>query len=94
MNAAERACAIRERLKAALAPRELEVIDESHRHVGHAGARDGKSHFHVRIVAERFQGLGRLQRHRLVYDALGDLMATDIHALGIDALTTAESSAQ
>lgn len=94
MNRAERGEAIRARLSAALSPVQLEVSDESHHHVGHEGARDGKSHFHVRIVSAQFEGLRRLQRHRLVYEALAELMRTDIHALGIDALAPAELSAQ
>lgn len=84
MNA--RVALIRERL-AVLAPLELDVEDESHRHVGHAGARDGRGHFHVRIVSAAFAGQAPLARHRAVYAALGDLMHTDIHALAIDALT-------
>jgi BolA protein len=94
VNSSERAAAIQTRLTAALAPQRLEVVDESHQHVGHAGAKDGKSHFRILIVAERFQGLRPLARHRLVYHALGDLMANDIHALGIDALTPAEFASQ
>jgi BolA protein len=78
---------IRLRLEASLQPTDLEVIDESHLHVGHAGAREGKGHFRVRIVSERFAELAPLQRHRLVYDAMGDLMNTDIHALTISAET-------
>ena len=78
---------IRTRLAAALQPVELEIVDESHKHVGHAGARDGRGHFHVRIVSGRFHGLRPLQRHRLVYAAVSDLMETDIHALSIDAET-------
>ena len=76
---------IRERLVAALAPSELAVEDESHRHVGHAGARDGRGHFRVRIVSTAFRGQLPLARHRAVYAALGELMQTDIHALAIDA---------
>jgi len=71
-------------LRAALAVNSLEVIDDSHRHAGHAGAREGR-HFSVRIEAEAFRGLSRLRRHRLVYDAVGPLMAQGIHALAIDA---------
>jgi BolA protein len=71
-------------LRAALAPVSLEVDDDSHRHAGHAGAREGR-HFSVRIVSERFNGLSRLARHRLVYDSLHDLIARGIHALAIDA---------
>ena len=79
----DRAAAIRERLDAALAPTELEIIDESDQHLGHAGARDGKSHFRVRIVSPQFEGARPLQRHRLVFDALDDLLKTDIHALSV-----------
>jgi BolA protein len=77
--------AIRQRLGAALAPQELVVEDESHRHAGHAGARDGRGHFRVRIVSAAFRGQLPLARHRAVYAALGELMQTDIHALAIDA---------
>ena len=82
-----RIAAIRARLDAALAPTELEIIDESEQHVGHAGARDGKSHFRVRIVSPRFEGARPLERHRLVFDALNDMMKTDIHALSVLAQT-------
>lgn len=80
----ERIARIRERLDEALQPTHLEIIDESHLHVGHAGARDGRGHFRVRISAARFEGLRPLQRHRLIYDALDDLMKSDIHALSIE----------
>lgn len=76
---------IRERLVAALAPSELAIEDESHRHAGHAGARDGRGHFRVQIVSAAFRGQLPLARHRAVYAALGELMQTDIHALAIDA---------
>jgi len=79
--------AIRERLTAALHPRVLEITDESHLHAGHAGARDGRGHFYVRIASSRFQGLSRLAQHRLVYDALGDLLLSDIHAIRISSET-------
>lgn len=82
---------IRERIEKSLAPAELDVIDESHLHAGHAGARDGRGHFRVRVVSDRFSGLKPLQRHRLVYDAVGDLMATDIHALAVSAITADEA---
>ena len=71
-------------LRGALAPLTLEVQDDSHLHAGHAGAREGR-HFTVRIVSERFNGLSRLARHRLVYDSLHDLIPRGIHALAIDA---------
>ncbi len=83
---------IRQRLARHLAPAALELIDDSARHAGHAGARpEGESHFHVTIVAEVFAGVNRIERQRMVYAALGDLMQTDIHALSITALTPAEA---
>lgn len=85
---------IRERIRNALVPSGIDVTDESHLHRGHAGARDGRGHFRVRVVSSRFAGLSRLQRHRLVYEALGDLMTTDIHALAVAALTEEEAGSQ
>ena len=81
---ATRAGRIRAALQS-LAPVELELVDESHKHVGHAGARDGRGHFALRIASEAFRGMAPVARHRAVYEALGDLMQTDIHALSIDA---------
>ncbi len=76
-------------LRAALLPDAIEVGDDSHLHAGHAGAREGR-HFHVRLVSERFRGLNRLARHRLVYDCLGPLSPQGIHALAIDARAPGE----
>jgi len=76
---------MQQRLQQALHPEVLEIVDESHHHVGHAGARDGRGHFKLQIACAEFAGLSPLQRHRLVYAALGDLMQTDIHALAIEA---------
>ena len=76
---------MRQLLQQALDPVELEIEDESHHHVGHAGARDGRGHFRVHISSPVFAGLSPLQRHRRVYAALGDMMQTDIHALAIEA---------
>lgn len=76
---------IRAALQAAFAPQLLEVEDDSHRHAGHAGARDGRGHFNVRIVSAAFTGKASLARHRAVYAALGEMMETDIHALSIKA---------
>ncbi|MGE8232213.1 MAG: BolA family protein [Stenotrophomonas sp.] len=87
MNRVER---IRAALQAALAPQQLEVEDDSHRHAGHAGARDGRGHFNVTVVSDAFAGKLPLARHRAVYAALGDMMETDIHALSIKALTPQE----
>lgn len=68
----------------------MELFDDSGRHVGHAGARDGGSHFRLGIVSLRFAGKSRLERHRMVYGALGELMHREIHALAIDARTPDE----
>lgn len=78
------------RLEECLRPDLLEVIDDSHRHAGHAGAADGRGHFTVLVVSQRFAGLGTLQRHKLVYEVVGDMMTTDIHALSIQALAPGE----
>ena len=80
---------IRERLSG-LAPQSVELLDESGRHVGHAGAAAGGSHFKLVIVSSRFAGLDKLQRHRMVYAALGPLMQREIHALAIQALAPDE----
>jgi BolA protein len=75
---------IRAALEQALQPVSLEVIDDSHLHAGHAGAKEGR-HFTVRISASRFHGLPRIAQHRLVYDALRNLIPQGIHALAIEA---------
>ena len=79
-----------ERLRS-LEPDHLEVVDDSHQHAGHAGAADGRGHFTALIVSKRFTGLNTVRRHRLVYEAVGDMMTTDIHALSIQALAPGES---
>ncbi len=81
---------IEKRLRAAFSPKELLVKDQSHLHAGHAGAQDGRGHFDVTIVSEDSGDIGRLQRHRMVFDALGEMMDTDIHALRVQALTPDE----
>jgi BolA protein len=86
------AAEIRRRL-ARLQPIRVELIDESARHAGHAGARpQGESHFRLLIVADAFSGRSRIERQRMVYGALGDLMQTDVHALSISALTPVEDA--
>jgi BolA protein len=80
-----RVLAIRARLIAAFAPTELEVVDESHKHVGHEGARDGRGHFSVKIISPSFAGRRQIERHRMVYAALASLLETDIHALSVRA---------
>ena len=83
--------AMRERL-AALQPVNLELRDESDQHIGHAGARpSGGSHWQLTIVSEAFRGKSAVARHRMVYEALGDLMERDIHALRIEALAPEQS---
>jgi BolA family transcriptional regulator, general stress-responsive regulator len=82
---------IRDELERALHPQTIELIDDSHLHAGHAGARDGRGHFRVHIVSDRFRGLKTLARHQLVYRSLGTLMQTDIHALSIIAETPDET---
>lgn len=72
-------------LRQALSLRELKIEDESHLHAGHAGAKEGKGHFRLVIVADEFAGLSPIKRHQLIYAAVGDMMNTDIHALTIDA---------
>ena len=71
------------RLTAVLKPTHLQITDESHRHVGHPGAATGMGHFAVEISAQCFAAKSLIERHRMIYDALGDLMETDIHALKI-----------
>lgn len=86
MNASD----IETRLREVLAPVALQVQDDSHLHAGHAGAREGR-HFTVRLTSERFAGLARVARHRLVYDALGSLAEQGVHALAIVARAPGES---
>ena len=83
---AERIEMIRQRLTEALHPDQLDIVDESHLHAGHAGAKEsGGGHFNVTITSNSFVGKSPIQCHRMVYDALGDAMQTDIHALSIKA---------
>ena len=82
---------IRSRLETAVQPVLMDLLDEGHLHAGHEGAKDGRGHFRLRIVSDHFAGLAMLQRHRMVYELMGELMATDIHALSIDALTPNEN---
>jgi BolA protein len=85
-----RAERIRALLEAALAPSLLELNDESALHAGHSGAASGGSHFRLKIVSPRFEGLRLVMRHRLVYDSVHDMMHTEIHALAITALAPSE----
>jgi BolA protein len=83
---------IERKLKAALAPAHLKIIDESARHQGHAGARpEGETHFRVEIVAAAFEGRSRLDRHRMVTDLLAHELAGQIHALSLRTRAPSES---
>lgn len=86
---AERISRLRAALEHELSPLQLDIIDDSAKHAGHAGAREG-GHFRVRIVSEAFRGKNAIARHRLVFAAVADLMKGDIHALNIDAKTPEE----
>jgi BolA protein len=81
---------IKTRLTESLSPESLEVIDRSHEHAGHEGAKDGGGHFDVFIVSQAFEGMNSVARHRAVYDAIGDAMGGEIHALSIRAYTPDE----
>jgi BolA family transcriptional regulator, general stress-responsive regulator len=83
---------IRRLLTEALKPESLEIIDNSAAHAGHAGARSGGGHYHITIIADAFEGKSLVQRHQLIYQALGDLMKQQIHALGINALSPSEEN--
>lgn len=83
--------AIRDKLTAAFQPERLEVIDDSARHAGHAGAREGgESHFNVVIVSAAFEGQGRVQRQRAIYSALSEELAGSVHALSVKAFAPGE----
>jgi len=86
----DRSARIEAVLRERLAAEHVEVVDESHRHAGHAGAASGGGHFRSLVVSERFASLGRIERQRLVYEALAEQMKSEIHALSIRALTPAE----
>jgi BolA protein len=81
---------MRERL-AVLAPLDLRIEDQSAAHAGHAGAAGGGGHYSMRITSAAFSGVGTLARHRIVYDALGDMMQHEIHALSIAAAAPGEA---
>jgi BolA protein len=83
---------IRRKLGEALAPAELDVVDESARHAGHTGARpEGETHFRVRIVSRDFEGLNRIARQRRVYEILAEELRTQVHALSVEAKTPEEA---
>lgn len=81
---------IENKLRAAFKPESLDVIDDSHKHAGHAGAKSGGGHFDLTIVSAAFSGQNTVMRHRMIYDALGEMMQTEIHALSIKAFSPEE----
>ena len=83
---------LEQRLRARLQCDSLEITDDSHLHAGHAGAQGGAAHFTLRLLSPAFNGLSRVARHRLVYDAVSDWMPDRIHALVIDARSPADPS--
>jgi BolA protein len=85
------AARLEEQLRAGVRDAQVEVIDESAAHAGHAGAANGGGHFHVRIVSNAFNGIGKVARHRLVYDQVRAWMPDQIHALSIEAMTPEEA---
>ncbi len=89
----ERRDRIETRLREALDATHVAVVDESHLHAGHAGARSGGGHFRATIVSPRFEGLGAVQRQRLVFAALSEEMGSEIHALSMQTATPAEWNA-
>ena len=82
---------IKKKLNEAFKPELLELIDDSAAHAGHAGAKKGAGHYYLTIVADKFNEKSMVQRHQLIYQALGDMMKNEIHALGINALTPSEN---
>jgi BolA protein len=90
INNEQRIKSIRDTLSNQFSPTEIEIIDDSHEHVGHAGARAGGGHFTVRLVSNLFTGKSLIERHRMIYKSLEQQMKTDIHALSIQAYTESE----
>jgi len=78
---------IRSCLEEAFRPEALEIVDDTASHEGHAGAQEGKGHYKIRIISGFFSGMRPIDRHRLVFEALGEMMDTDIHAVSITALS-------
>jgi BolA protein len=86
----ERVQQIKAKLRETLEPESLDIIDDSHKHAGHEGSKGGAGHFDLTIVSEKFSGMNTIGRHRLIYDALSDMMPAEIHALSIKALSPEE----
>ena len=90
----DRRARIEAKLSDGLAPTHIEVIDESHLHAGHAGARGGAGHYRAVLVSDRFEGLSRVKRQQLVYGLLAGEMGPEIHALSMRTLTPSEWASQ
>ena len=88
----DRTATIERILTEAFEPSRILVKDQSHLHAGHAGAKEGKGHFDVTLVSAKFDGQTRINRHRMVYDALGSYMQSDIHALRINAISPTDQT--
>lgn len=86
----ERVQQIEAKLRVALEPESLDIIDDSHKHAGHAGSKGGAGHFDLTIVSGKFSGMNTVGRHRLIYDALSGMMPAEIHALSIKAYSPEE----
>jgi BolA protein len=86
----DRIAEIKSRLEQALSPTHIDIVDESHLHAGHPGAASGAGHFNITVISDKFTGQSAIQRHRMVYLAVDDLMRTEIHALSINAIATDE----
>jgi len=86
-----RPAAIEAQLVAAFPDSQIQVRDDSHKHIGHEGAKDGRGHFHIQVISTAFIGKRPLARHRMLYAALEQLMQSDIHALSIQALSPEEA---
>jgi len=87
----DRVAAIDSQLRRAFEPSEIRIKDQSHLHAGHAGAQEGKGHFAVYMVSAAFEGVRSVKRHQMVYEALADLIASDIHALSLELLAPGEA---
>lgn len=83
---------IKQKLNETIKPETIEIIDNSAAHAGHTGAKSGSGHYNVTIIADAFNDKTLVQRHQLIYQALGDLMKKEIHALSINALTPSENT--
>jgi BolA protein len=90
----DRISRIEARIREGLAVAHLEIEDESHLHAGHAGAKGGAGHYRALVVSERFEGLSRVARQRLIFEAVGEMMGPDIHALAMRTLTPSEWSGE